>query len=760
MSGLGNSNQDPSVEPSAAQTPLEVPPGLPLRTDSLSSVTSSSDDAGIDSRAPEDLCFYMRHLESRRLTIDRVRDFFLIEHLTSGHITGCSHLSDSDADRIVRTAPIRKELPFDQTQIHHLQLVNLRDKLFSPRHIRLLKLCSPTSLDVLRCEAYQACLEDLTTDGQPLFAAASYVCGDQALTRRIICGRYAIDIPQNAYDALVHLRFRNRPRLVWIDCLCINQNDAREKSHQVGILHKIYAQAHVVSWLKLSRDVDLQDASFFLSLFARLWIDEVRGNELCQSADKLGENVVLRLKSHLESQSKALPHRYPLQNITSIFTADYFERVWTAQEIILGKTNVCQVGDELFSLATLVAASHVLRTFGRESGEPTNFKPGCDDVDNEKIDHVCRSYLESALQNSWVELDHERLHDFEVVTTLNQGNCSDPKDYIYGVASLFEQSGGYEVNYTLSEAEVFADFTAHCLEKGDQAFEVLNQDRSTMESIHPHPDLRSDLPSWCPDWSVAGRAEDSRFVGYDLRWQASGQTRLAYARPSTVTLALKGLVVSKIKLCCDSILRATDLWVCKVLPWPYDAHLSKTLHKLLELEGVELDHGARDAILRIFKRMSSSSYLKSLFQTKPSSRRLRSLLGQVYPDDVVALLAPVYLEKFEPGLLKATRLEIDARISRKDYNNIAYTFRSLFTNYCAGGRSFVTEDGKQGVGYPGIRQDDLVCVIYGSQTPQILRRVDGDAAERYILVGPCRMDGLMYGEGLEMGLTEQEFILV
>jgi hypothetical protein len=226
MPGLGGSNQDPSFKASSAQAPLEVPPGSPVQTDSLSSITSSTDDAGTDSHDHENDCLYIEHLESRHLRIDRTRDFFLLEHLTSGHLTGCSHLSDSNADEFVLTAPIREEVPFDLVQLHHLQLVDLRDELLSPRHIRLLKLYSPTPLDspgdthdvrecsLLRCEAYQACLDDLTTNGQPFFAAASYVCGDQKLTQRILCGRNTINIPQNAYDVLVHLRFKNRPRLI------------------------------------------------------------------------------------------------------------------------------------------------------------------------------------------------------------------------------------------------------------------------------------------------------------------------------------------------------------------------------------------------------------------------------------------------------------------------------------------------------------------------------------------------------------------
>jgi hypothetical protein len=119
----------------------------------------------------------------------------------------------------------------------------------------------------------------------------------------------------------------------------------------------------------------------------------------------------------------------------------------------------------------------------------------------------------------------------------------------------------------------------------------------------------------------------------------------------------------------------------------------------------------------------------------------------------------VYLEAVDPELFMAARLEIDSRIQSNDYNDIQFAL-TQFLLQGTGTRLFVTENGMQGTGYPGIQQGDLVCILYGSKTPQILRQVNADDDDRYILVGACNVDGLMYGEGLEMGLTEREFILV
>jgi hypothetical protein len=203
---------------------------------------------------------------------DREIDYFLLEHIRSGHYNSrCPSLA-ADEDTAVELAPIRMEMPFDV--VHCLTPVTLQQPLLGSRHIRLIALHpqSPIKFGIERsgtsdypslyCEVFQTSLDEISTKGQPLFMAVSYVCGDQRPALRIRCGTKSVVIPENAYEALLHLRLSDRLRLIWIDCLCINQHDTREKSHQVRMLHKIYSQAHVVSWLGAGRGIDLQCVSF------------------------------------------------------------------------------------------------------------------------------------------------------------------------------------------------------------------------------------------------------------------------------------------------------------------------------------------------------------------------------------------------------------------------------------------------------------------------------------------------------------------
>ena len=53
-------------------------------------------------------------------------------------------------------------------------------------------------------------------------------------------------ITKNLSNALVSLRRPYESRLLWVDALCINQDDVEERSQQVSIMGRIYKEARMV----------------------------------------------------------------------------------------------------------------------------------------------------------------------------------------------------------------------------------------------------------------------------------------------------------------------------------------------------------------------------------------------------------------------------------------------------------------------------------------------------------------------------------
>ncbi|KAL3587424.1 hypothetical protein FPOAC2_13321 [Fusarium poae] len=59
-----------------------------------------------------------------------------------------------------------------------------------------------------------------------------------------------LSVRENLYAALSHLRDRSIERIIWIDAICINQGDLKEKGQQVQSMAKIYSKAsRVIVWL-------------------------------------------------------------------------------------------------------------------------------------------------------------------------------------------------------------------------------------------------------------------------------------------------------------------------------------------------------------------------------------------------------------------------------------------------------------------------------------------------------------------------------
>ena len=90
----------------------------------------------------------------------------------------------------------------------------------------------------------------MSLETAPVYEALSYTWGDSKKERSISCGSGSIAITANLATALVHLRNTDKPRILWIDQICINQDDVHERNEQVALMHRIYSKAeNVVIWL-------------------------------------------------------------------------------------------------------------------------------------------------------------------------------------------------------------------------------------------------------------------------------------------------------------------------------------------------------------------------------------------------------------------------------------------------------------------------------------------------------------------------------
>ncbi|KAI1500260.1 HET-domain-containing protein [Biscogniauxia marginata] len=359
-------------------------------------------------------------------------------------------------------------------------------------------------------------IAELNAKSPPEYEALSYVWGLEKDPVAITVGRkWASKVSQNLDTALRHLRSEHQPRVLWVDAICINQDDVHERGQQVAIMGDIYRLARrVIVWLGPQADGSTLALDFLDSLGRQVmvnwWDGTMRPAHWAKSKDLWADNEMAISFPSMPKEFAAL---------VSLLERPWFERVWIRQEIYLAKTAVVKCGqreipwqafkDAVFCLCEKpVDTSHDL-----ERGELFMSRVGF-------IRGLCRSRPETL---SWV-MEGARL-----------AKCGDPKDKVYGVLSMLDPHNptiGIIPDYTLSTADVYRDlvvrFIAHYNSLDILSFAGL--ERSV-----------TGLPSWVPDWSI--ERLDTTLKGY---FNAGGYLQPQVTSIENQTLKVTGVSVSRI----------------------------------------------------------------------------------------------------------------------------------------------------------------------------------------------------------------------
>lgn len=87
------------------------------------------------------------------------------------------------------------------------------------------------------------------------YEALSYCWETGERPHSVSLGGKALSVTKNLNMALKYLRDPQLKRALWIDAICINQEDIAEKNKQIPLMGQIYAQAsQVIVWLGGSQD--------------------------------------------------------------------------------------------------------------------------------------------------------------------------------------------------------------------------------------------------------------------------------------------------------------------------------------------------------------------------------------------------------------------------------------------------------------------------------------------------------------------------
>ena len=83
-----------------------------------------------------------------------------------------------------------------------------------------------------------------------LYEALSYTWGSNDKPQAVLIGGSLLPVTENLHTALSYLRDHQLERTLWVDAICINQEDEDEKNTHIPLMRAIYAQAdRVIVWL-------------------------------------------------------------------------------------------------------------------------------------------------------------------------------------------------------------------------------------------------------------------------------------------------------------------------------------------------------------------------------------------------------------------------------------------------------------------------------------------------------------------------------
>jgi ankyrin repeat protein len=135
-------------------------------------------------------------------------------------------------------------------------------------------------------------------------------------------------VTKNVYLALRDLRYKEKDRVLWIDALCIDQNNDAERGEQVQQMGSIYSEAErVIIWLGEAT----YDTDYVMRHMKQLEKEGIKHSSNAQNiSDKQWVNIWLAVVHCLRADQKDLL----VEGLRSLLRRSWFKRVWIIQETV------------------------------------------------------------------------------------------------------------------------------------------------------------------------------------------------------------------------------------------------------------------------------------------------------------------------------------------------------------------------------------------------------------------------------------------
>lgn len=595
----------------------------------------------------------------------------------------------------------------------------------------------------------------------PAYTALSYIWGSDLFLRHISLNHSPYTVTSNLFHALKYLRCKDAERSVWIDALCIDQNNLEERRQQVGLMRFIYSQAdNVIIWLGDATSTT-DCAMRFLGkaqsdVHPRSWFDE-------------------RLKFSFQRD------QLEWKAVLSLFNKEYWRRVWIIQETAVAKHLSVACGQYELSWDCIVEAQTAWTSFlaaAREkttkrviefvegftlledtlslNREPKNVGPVPLAINRAENATGEETHLLQLLKDSWASL------------------ASDPKDKVYALLGLAAdcQESSFQADYSLNQFQAYLRMIEHILKTHG------NLDIITLSGMHilPLPQITLRVPSWVPIFYWAWEAPTAAMSSAYIFKEVSCPFTAAGPLPAVASFVPDPRFITKLLGYNRVILRAKGCRIDRISrvifePWALTTVAWKSIPERVVIEqGVS---AARElSNVRSVQRIEAGSHislirrLSNFFICCPPSderehQRLTDILwrtlvfnrtfdGDVAPEnwsDVfsVVLRGPASLPE---------ELRHPTEPLEKQAQEFMQPYLRTYSNLITAKRTvFETTSGMIAVAQQDVKPGDHVIVVLGCNMPMVMREtqqrsLSGENAKG-VLYGTTYVHEYMYGRAAE-----------
>src|SRR3569833_1008114 len=652
--------------------------------------------------------------------------------------------------------------------------------LNTPTEIRMLTLLPADSNE----DAISCLFSKVDLDEKPEYKAISYCWGQMDRHVSITVNNTALGIPENLGVALRYIRASWAPVTLWVDAVCINQDDEKEKEVQIPLMGRLYSSAEAtICWI-VSSPVPEEAMKVGIYL-AFLSCPDAMPVGLRERILNFGGDAHTATRADNEVNSMVMAQSLEAMIFTVLLLLeqlDYWSRTWIVQEILLSKKIILQgaLPGKKGCLSWDALRRHIFRETDDRTGLTFDNNSVTFEVQGKAIQFTSappRKFMRLAeMRDAWQRGDPQSRDMLSIMVSNFRKESPDPRDKIWGFLGLAGDGGQRltTVDLSLSVTDVFSSWACAFITE-HKSLRVL-QHAGIGDSPRPRGANRQhNAPSWVPRWDIGKERNDSSHP-YSPSLDHHGLIfNASIARQAECFLPIG-----------KDVLFVRGVWIDRVSGMKdYSTPSNKGENGVFEstpstcLEWL-LDRLGKEAFEAPRCNTTGETVFESFFRTLMTDRQpcltRRLDRGPVYFYLLIAFAIGVICgspdERFKNSRYtgdgtcfityeKSEGVDLmvvhgDSYRTEETTQNNTRTSRigtdriSLYgtvTGYCKIGHVFfLTERGYMGLGPAGMTESDRICVLYGCSVPLVLREVDGHT----ILVGECYLQGFMDCMAVEM----------